>query len=128
LLRQLVSTSAITAGLPASCDKLWAASTTLAPNLRAWAMRSLTLQAVAPGVAWGDLCERVAHAPGLKNGRWGAVDVLDQRLGLGGRLVDQSERREFCLDVWWSAFLLDLLARKVIRWVPGSGRLPVARL
>jgi hypothetical protein len=34
--------------------------------------------------------------------------------------VAQGEQREFCLEVWWSAFLLDLLARKVVRVVPGD--------
>ena len=67
------------------------------------------------GLDWDDLCERVAHALGLKNGRWAPVKAVDGRLGLGGQLMARSKDREFCLEAWWSAFLLELLARKVVR-------------
>ncbi len=80
-------------------------------------LRRVVLKAVSPGVRldWDDLCGRVAHALGLRNGRWAPLETVDGRLGLGGRLLAQSREREFCLEAWWSAFLLEMLARKVVR-------------
>jgi hypothetical protein len=80
-------------------------------------LRRATLKNLLPEApwGWGEFRERVAHALGIKNERWGTVAAIDGRLGLRGVLIAQGEQAGFSINAWWDQFLLGLLVRSVIR-------------